>query len=270
VRDQLPAPLVEAARGARTALLRVASPAEAAWRILTGRPAGPPLWLKRHAGPVRAFESAAADCRAQLLAWNALAREGRIVDLGCGPGAMALALAGDLAPGARYVGIDVHAASIAWCRRRFAGDARFRFEDSEVVSSYGRGGVALADYRLPIDDGSADLVLAKSLFTHLSEPEAERYFSEIARILAPGGRALVTAFTFGANDVPAFPHGGDRFRWRRKSRPAAATAFARPAWGGMIRKAGLMIEREAPGFYPGNSDVFSGQDTLLLALAAQR
>jgi SAM-dependent methyltransferase len=264
----LPAPLVEAGRVARTAWLCAVSPAEAAWRVVQGRPGLPPLWLRRHAGPIAAFESAAADCRAQLLAWTALAKEGTVVDLGCGPGAMALALAGELAPAARYVGIDVHAPSIAWCRRRFAGDSRFRFELAAVVSAYGRGAVAIADYRLPVVDGAADLVLAKSLFTHLSEPEAARYLAEIARMLAPGGRALLTAFLFGTNPVPAFPFGDARFRWRVKSRPAAATAFARPTWEEMLRDAGLRIEREAPGFYPGSAEKITGQDVFLLVRAA--
>jgi SAM-dependent methyltransferase len=268
VLDRLPAPLVEAGRRARTAALALASPAESAARKILGRSPLPPLWLRRHAGPVGAFESAAADCRGQLLAWSALAREGTVVDLGCGPGAMALALAGDLAPAARYIGIDVHAPSIAWCRRRFAGDSRFRFELAPVVSAYGRGAVAIADYRLPAVDGAAGLVLAKSLFTHLSEPEARRYLAEIARILSPGGRALVTAFLFGTNLVPAFPFGDARFRWRVKSRPAAATAFARPAWEGMVRDAGLRIEQEIPGFYPGNEERISGQDVFLLGRAA--
>jgi len=268
--DRLPGPLVEAGRRARTAALALASPAESAARKILGRPGLPPLWLRRHAGPIGAFEGAAADCREQLLAWAALAREGTIVDLGCGPGAMALALAGDLAPEAQYLGIDVHAPSIAWCHRRFADDSRFRFELAPVVSAYGRGAVAIADYRLPAGDGSADLVLAKSLFTHLSEAEAGRYLAEIARILSPGGRALVTAFLFGTNPVPAFPFGDARFRWRVKSRPAAATAFARPAWEEMLRDGGLKIERETPGFYPGSAGRISGQDVFLLGRAALR
>jgi len=265
--NRLSAAAIEAARGLRTAAFRAVSPLEGLWRTRRGHAPLPPLWLRRHAGPVGAFESAAADCRAQLLAWNALAREGRVVDLGCGPGAMALALAGDLAPGARYAGIDVHAPSFAWCRRRFAGDARFRFDLSEVVSAYGRGGVALTDYRLPIDDGWADLVLAKSLFTHLARPEAERHLSEIARILASEGRALVTAFLFGENEVPAFPFGDTRFRWRVRSRPAAATAYSRRAWEEMIGNAGLRIEEEAAGFYPGNAGTITGQDVQLLRRA---
>jgi hypothetical protein len=53
-----------------------------------------------------------------------------------------------------------------------------------------------------------------------------------------------------------------------KSRPAAATAFARPAWEGMVRDAGLRIEQEIPGFYPGNEERISGQDVFLLGRAA--
>jgi SAM-dependent methyltransferase len=214
---------------------------------------------------VSAFESSAVDCRAQLLAWNALPTGKTVLDLGCGPGAMALALAGDLAPRGRFVGIDVHAPSIAWCRRRFADDPRFRFERADVVSAYGRGSASLSEYRLPLEDASIDLVLAKSLFTHLSESEAGRYLAEIRRVMAPGGKALVTAFLLGEGRAPAFPFGDDRIRWRVKNRPAAATAFARPLFESMIEGAGLRIECGALGFFPGDSPRITGQDVLLLA-----
>jgi len=264
IADRLSAGTIEAARWARTAVLRLVSPVERASRAIRGLPSLPPLWLRRHAGPVSAFESSAADCRAQLLAWSALPGEGTILDLGCGPGAMALTIGRDLDPGARYVGIDVHAPSIAWCRRRFGNDPRFRFERAEVVSAYGRGGMSLSAYRLPLEDGSADLVLAKSLFTHLSESEARLYLAEIRRVVAPGGKALVTAFLFGAGSAPAFPFGDDRVRWRVKNRPAAAIAFSRPVFDSMIAAAGLRVVRDALGFFPGNSARITGQDVLLL------
>jgi SAM-dependent methyltransferase len=260
--------MIEAGRWARTATLRVLSPADTGWRKIRGRPPLPPLWLRRHAGRVGRFESSASDCLAQLTAWNATASAGRIVDLGCGPGAMALLFRFALGPAGRYVGIDVHAPSIAWCRGAFSGDTRFRFEHAPIESSFGRGRVPISEYRLPVEDASADLVLAKSLFTHLSAADAERYLREIARILAPTGAAVVTAFLFGDVDVPGFPFGGeDGVRWRVRYRPAAATAFARPRFDAMIREAGLRVENEALGFYPGSEKVPSGQDVLKLVRA---
>lgn len=176
---------------------------------------------------------------------------------------MALALGGDLSAEARYVGIDVHAPSIAWCRKRFRNDPRFRFELSNVRSAYGRGVIAVGDYRIPLGDGSVDLVVAKSLFTHLSEEEARRYLAEIARLLATGGAAVVSAFLFAA-EPPAFPYGDARARWRVKNRPAAAVAFSRDVFGAWIAEASLRVEKEACGFYPGAGARITGQDVLLL------
>ncbi len=177
---------------------------------------------------------------------------------------MATALRGELGPKGRYVGIDVHAPSIVWCRRAFQADPRFRFEVADVRSPYGAGRVSISEYRFPVADASADLILAKSLFTHLSLAEAERYLAEIARTLSADGFALVTAFLFGGDSAPAFPHGAGPVRWRVRNRPAAAMAFARSRFEEMIREAGLRIEKTAFGFYPGTAMTPSGQDVLLL------
>jgi len=246
------------------------SPFESGWRKVRRRPVLPPLWLRRHAGPVDRFESAAADCRSLLRDWVGLESLRSLLDLGCGPGAMAIALVPDLAPEARYVGIDVHAPSIAWCRHAFARDARFRFEVVDVRSAYGQGTAPIGEYRLPAGDGETDLVIAKSLFTHLSREEAERYLSEIARVLSPGGRAMVTAFLFASAPVPAFPYGDSDVRWKRRDRPAAAMAFARARFEAMIGAAGLAIERSELGFYPGEARIPTGQDVLLLRRAGGR
>ncbi len=166
-----------------------------------------------------------------------------------------------------YVGIDVHAASIAWCRRRFRTDGRFRFETADVRSSFGIGARAIGEYRLPVEDGSAALVLAKSLFTHLSETEVRRYLTEIARALAPRGAAVVTAFLFAG--VPAaFPFGDERVRYRVRARPAAAIAFARTLFEEMVAEAGLESTDACLGFFPGERRRITGQDVLLLRPAS--
>lgn len=260
----LPSSAIEVARRARTAALRLLSPAERLWRTLRGAEPLPPLWLRRHAGPVRAFSRAAEDCRRQLRAWNAIAADASVLDLGCGPGAMALALRNDLGPAARYLGIDVHTPSIRWCRDAFGGDGRFRFEIADVASPYGAGTAPAGEYRVPAADGSVDLVIAKSLFTHLTPTEAAHYLGEIRRVLRPDGAALVTAFLYGGETVPAFPHGDGGFRWRIRNRPAAAAAFSMDRFAEMLDAADLRIEKSLFGFHPGTASAPTGQDVLLL------
>ena len=54
------------------------------------------------------------------------------------------------------------------------------------------GKVQTVDYALPAEAGALDMVAAHSLFTHLHEPEARHYLAEIARVLKPGGRAVIS------------------------------------------------------------------------------
>jgi len=177
---------------------------------------------------------------------------------------MALVLREVLERSGRYLGVDVHAPSIAWCRRAFADDPRFRFEVAAVASPYGGGLTPVGEYRVPAGDGATDLAIAKSLFTHLEPREAERHLAEIGRVLRPDGVALVTAFLFEGDEVPAFPHGDGFFRWRIGHRPAAAAAYSKECFAKMIDDAGLWIETWSWGFLPGTARRPRGQDVLLL------
>jgi SAM-dependent methyltransferase len=261
----------DALRGARTLALRLASPAEAAVRRAAGRPELPPLWLRRHTGPLSNWESAARET-ADLLDRFGLASGGSVVlDAGCGAGAMVPQLLERIGRGGRYVGFDVHAPSIRWCAARYANDPRLGFHVADVASPYGGRRAQGAPYRFPIGDGEADLVLAKSLFTHLFEDEASRYLRETRRALRPGKAAVVTAFLYDPERVEelavrrAFPHAdaSGAVRWRSRLRPSAAVAYAKPRFVEMIESAGLRVQWHWPGYFPGSGRP-TGQDTILL------
>jgi SAM-dependent methyltransferase len=258
--------------GGRTLAYRLASPVESAWRRVAGREPLPPLWLRRHTGAVARFESAARET-AEFLDRLGLARPGdTVVDIGCGVGAMVPQFARRLGPEGRYVGFDVHGPSIEWCRARYADDPRFSFELAAVASVYGAPtGPPATSLRFPIQDARADLVLAKSVFTHLLAPEAGHYLAETRRALKPGSAAVVTAFLFdgGAPEMElvrrAFPF-GDRdgpVRWRLRGRPTAAVAYERSHFERMVGTAGLRLQWMSPGYFPGRARL-TGQDTLLL------
>jgi SAM-dependent methyltransferase len=264
----------EAFRRARTAAYRLAGPADRIWRKASGKASLPPLWLRRHTGAVGRFESAALET-AQFLERLELPRPGDLVlDVGCGAGAMVPEFARRLGPEGRYVGFDVHAPSIEWCRRHWSADLRLSFVLAAVASAYGSpSGPPAASYRFPVADASADLVLAKSLFTHLLVPEASHYLAEIRRVLRPGRPAVVTAFLFepdgpgGAAARRAFPVAGPegRLRYRSRRRPTAAVAYDKARFVEMVEAAGLRLQWLSPGFYPGGERL-TGQDTLLLGL----
>jgi SAM-dependent methyltransferase len=236
-------------------------------RRARGRAELPPLWLRRHAGPLRAFESSARDMMALVRQLDLHYPGELVLDIGCGPGAMALEFRSTFGPEDRYLGIDVHAPSIRWCRRQFAGDSRFRFDLSRARSPYGRPRGPEAPFHIGLPDGAAATVLAKSLFTHLSGEQARLYLAEIARVLAPGRTATVSAFLFSSGgEVPAFPHeaASGRLRFRRRARPHAAVAFERSFFESMAAEVGLEVALLWRGFWPGREPRPTGQDVVFL------
>lgn len=92
-----------------------------------------------------------------------------IVDMGCGPGHLAAALA-EAHPEATVTGMDVDPAQVRIARRNHPG-TRFQVGSSDATG-------------LPAE--SADWVLATETYHHWSRP-AEA-LAEIHRILRPGGR----------------------------------------------------------------------------------
>ena len=108
----------------------------------------------------------------------------QLVDIGCGT-ARFLYDVKRARPGLRVQGIDLSAAYLRRARR--------------VLRRW--GGVALtqaAAERLPLADGSADLVTSVYLFHELPKPVRRAVAAEMARVLRPGGRiVLVDSLQYG-------------------------------------------------------------------------
>lgn len=159
-----------------------------------------------------------------------------VLDIGCGVGGVASFLTGHLA-GGRYVGLDVDPKAVEQCQATIGAEhPRFEFAVIDVWSKkYNPAGtVQPAAYRLPFPDASFDLVILRSVFTHMLPDAIDNYLDEAARILRPGGHAAITYFLL--NDISrkhlADPAGAERFpfdhgsyRLRKEHLPEAAAAI---------------------------------------------
>lgn len=110
---------------------------------------------------------------------EALPTGGRALEIGCGTGE----LAGFLRSRFESVaGTEISRVALEEATRRYP-DVEFRL---------------VRDMTLPFPDASFDVVVSDQVIEHIYPSENPTYFSEIARVLKPGGRALV-----------ATPNGGE-------------------------------------------------------------
>jgi SAM-dependent methyltransferase len=125
----------------------------------------------------------------------------RLVDVGCGTGNASLIAA---ARGARVTGVDPALRLLEVARRQAAAERL----DAEFLE-----GEAAA---LPLEDGSTDVVL--SVFGVIFAPDAAAAVAEMARVAAPSGRIVLSAW------IPE----GAISQVARASREAVALALGGP------------------------------------------
>lgn len=137
----------------------------------------PPLRYKlltRFYDPVVRWTTREAAFKRALLAQVVADRPRSVLDLGCGTGTLAIALAKAL-PGAAVAGLDADAEAleIAADKARRAGAALGLRRGSSTA--------------LPFRDGAFDCVVSSLFFHHLERAAKIATLREVRRVLAPGG-----------------------------------------------------------------------------------
>jgi SAM-dependent methyltransferase len=136
----------------------------------------------------------------------------RVLEIGCGTGAVARALASQPGFSGKIIGID-HSL-------RFLDAAR-NFAQQEGVAE--RVEFRIGDaHRLEFPDASFDAAVAHTVISHVTEPEA--VLRELARVVRPGGTVVVFDGDY-ASLTYALP---DHELGRRMDRALAAASFNNP------------------------------------------
>lgn len=176
-----------------------------------------------------------------------LRRGNRLLDWGCGAGRLAIGVKHLLGHVEDYHGVDVQPELVAWARTNLADDhTRFTLVDDHNAR-YNPDGQA--SYAIPAEPGSVDVFHAYSVFSHMLADDVAGYCATIAKLLAPGGRAAVTAFVEdGVPDCVENPddyltllHGAD---WKGALH---CVRFERHFLEGVFADAGLSVEEYVHG-----------------------
>jgi SAM-dependent methyltransferase len=146
----------------------------------------------------------------------------RVLDLACGPGIYARPLAAEVSPGT-VVGLDLSIPMLRFA----AGKAR----EEGIANLLLVHGDAMA---LPFEDGRLDLVNCCGAL-HLF-PDSDEVLGEIARVLAPGGRATLAVFRRGVGAA------AERVA-RLRRRIGGVDAFTREQLSAALERAGFADPR---------------------------
>lgn len=106
-----------------------------------------------------------------------------LLDWGCGCGRIVRHIIESDTSLGRVVGVDIDAVNINWCKKNLRG-AEFHTTGLQPP--------------LPFDNESFDFIHGNSVFTHLNDIHQDLWLEELARVLKPGGIALLTVNSKGA------------------------------------------------------------------------
>jgi SAM-dependent methyltransferase len=226
------------------------------------------------------WQSVGREFAEHLVRLGGLRPTDRVLDIGSGTGRIAAPLL-EYLNGGSYEGFDVHEEAIEWCTANLTSrNPDFRFQAVPVRSEWFNpwGGESAEKFSFPYEDSEFDFAFGISLFTHLPAEATERYLSEMARALKPGGRWLLTFFLIPDDGVPTaspewpappnwgepphFHHRLEGIRINDPDHPERAVAHEESWLYPALERAGLSVNALHRGYWPGRHGL-SYQDMLI-------
>jgi SAM-dependent methyltransferase len=175
----------------------------------------------------------------------------RILDIGCGPGRMAIPLTYFLSARGSYDGIDTWTEGVDWCANNIT--PRFANFHFSALDDPGPGGMA----SFPFEDGTFDFAILGAI-SRLDEPTFRSYVKEAGRVLRPGGTYLGTSFVRSleaegsGGQAPDGPVGHE-----------GRLIFSKKQIEELLGSSGLLLDAIYPGRWDGDPAALSYQDILV-------
>jgi len=241
----------------------------------------PPISLRRQVGFLTGIDGVPSEFTAYLKLLCGLGPTSRVLDMGCGCGLLELELEKVVTRG-ECCGFDIHKPSINWASKTIGSRSpHFRFIHADIYNeAYWPAGrldarAFLAQLQLP----PFQIIVAKSLFTHMLPDELRLYLDAVAANLTADGKAMLTFFLLNddqarheanrRNQISFLPLAGDSIhRIRYQNAPTAAVAYYETPLVARLSAAGLQVVEIRYGSWSGREDGLSFQDILIVRRTA--
>jgi SAM-dependent methyltransferase len=186
----------------------------------------PPENLRVWVGPfadAELFRESGRETVRSIISLCDLKSDARVLEIGCGCGRVAAALASYLSDEGRYDGFDVAAPLINWCLEELEPrlpQFHFRLVNDVFAGGHNPAGhMDAAAFAFPYANDSFDLAILCSVLTHMLPDAIENYLRQTARILVPGGSAFISVLLFDFAAEIAVRNGTTIFDFRHQIGP---------------------------------------------------
>lgn len=215
------------------AVVHAVDPVDSVARRIRGRSHLPPYSIRARSVGIRPdiggreFVSDGMINTRLLRRYAGLKRDSKMLEIGCGCGRNAFALAGFLDDG-NYTGMDIELVALDCAKKnRLLRKKGFSFDFLDIRNdAYNPDGqYEAAEYVMPYAGGAFDVVFMNSVFTHMLTDEVWNYARQIARVLKPGGRCFLTAFLLDGRAPAEFPFHAQQHSYANPALPGIAVAY---------------------------------------------
>lgn len=249
------------------------------WLASFGRHAGlvPPVELM-HDGPpsYKDFRENGAEFFRYYLELCGLRPDEKILDVGSGIGRKTWPLVSYLSERGSYDGLELVKSGVEWCTEKYTTKyPNFRFQQIDVYNAHynPEGRYQASEYRFPFAAEEFDLLVLNSVFTHMLPAEVENYLREVARVLKPGGRCLISFFLLNDESIAlveqgksmiVLPHEQSPVRMQSREKPEEAIGFEEDYVLALYERCGLEIQSPIRyGYWCGRENYLSCQDQIV-------
>ena len=241
----------------------------------------PPISLRRRVGFLAGLDGVPCEFVAYLKLLCGLGPTSRVLDMGCGCGLLELELERVLTRG-ECCGFDIHRPSIDWASKAIGSRSpHFRFIHADIYNEayWPSGRLDAGTFLAQFQAAAFEIIVAKSLFTHMLPDELQFYLDAVAANLTADGKAMLTFFLLnedqrrheasGRNEIPFLPPDGESVhRIRYQNAPTAAVAYQEKPLVARLASAGLQVVETRYGSWSGREGGLSFQDILIVRRCA--
>lgn len=202
--------------------------------------------------------------------------DGKILDIGCGIGRLAVPLTRYLNASAKYEGFDIVKMGIDWCNNKIAAKyPNFNFLYVDLKNDlYNLSTDSEArSFQFPYPQNSFDCVVLTSVFTHMMPNDVDNYLKQISLVMNINGKCLATFFLLDSKIKKQmeddeinfkFVHHFEGYSLMDKKVKEANVAYEKTYLFSMLKENGLYAESVYQGGWSNGASPLDFQDVIII------